>query len=60
MLLVHTHRLILPLVISVLTAACPATAEQHAPNSGQYVRAENAMVVSASGHASRIGRDVLR
>ncbi len=59
MLLVHTHRLILALVISVLAAACPATAEQHAPGSAQYVCAENAMVVSASGHASRIGREVL-
>jgi gamma-glutamyltranspeptidase/glutathione hydrolase len=60
MLLVNTHRLVLPVVISVLTAACPATAQQRTPSSGQDVRAENAMVVSASGHASRIGRDVLR
>ncbi|MBN2476571.1 MAG: gamma-glutamyltransferase [Pirellulales bacterium] len=60
MLFADRHCLILPIVISVLTAVCPATAEQLAYSSGQCVRAENGMVVSASGHASRIGCDVLK
>ncbi len=64
MLPARTRRLILgqslPIIISVLMAACSVAAEQRTPGSGRYVRAENAMVVSASGHASRIGRDVLK
>jgi len=64
MLPARTHCFILgqslPIVISVLAAACPAVAEDRTPGSGQYVRAEKAMVVSATRHASRAGRDVLR
>ena len=51
---------ILSVVITVLTVACPVSAEQHAPKSGQYVRAENVLVVSASEYASRTDRDVLK
>lgn len=54
------NRLHLPLVALVLTAVCPAAEAECSPSSGQYVRAENGMVVSASGYASRIGRDVLK
>ncbi len=50
----------LPVVVSVWMATCSVAAEQRTPGSGRYVRAENAMVVSASRHASLVGRDVLQ
>jgi len=54
------HKQSLRVVISVLLVAHSAAAEDRTPSSGQYTRAENAMVVSAGRYASRVGRDVLR
>jgi gamma-glutamyltranspeptidase/glutathione hydrolase len=47
-------------VIAGLLVTCSAAAGRSTPDSGECVRAKNGMVVSASGHASRVGRDVLK
>ena len=64
MLPARTRRLTLShnflIVVSLLLmTVCPVMAQQRTRDSGQSVSADNGMVVSASGHASRIGRDVL-
>ena len=49
----------LPVAFSMLLAACSVAVENRSQSSGHYVRANNGMVVSVGGHASRIGRDAL-